>query len=554
MALLLRVSNLTKDYGSQSILSDLSFHINKGERVGLVGPNGCGKTTLLRIIAGVEQADRGRVRLEPAGLSPGYLPQALQLEAGETVQQALDRFTAAHSRAWADMQHCAHRMGETSGETQLAELATAYSEAELRFEAAGGYELESRLEAVLTGLDLAGVPRLSLVEHLSGGQKTRLALAGLLTQQPELLLLDEPTNHLDIEALDWLESWLGDYDGTVLVVSHDRTFLDAVTTRTLVIDPITHTLGDFAGNYTFYTETLAREIEQHWQAYHQQQEEIAQLQNAARRLRGVATFKRGGKADTNDKFAKAFFANRSAGTVGRAKQIERRLERLLAEERVDKPRRSWGLKIDLAVDTGGARQVLTLSNLSMQFDERPLFSHVNLTLTHGQRVALIGPNGTGKTTLLQIIAGQLSPTAGEVRLGTGVKLGYLAQEQEILDPTLTPYDTIRAVVDDMAEPEVRSFLHFFLFSGDDVFVKIRDLSFGERSRLMLALLVAEGCNFLLLDEPINHLDIAGREQFEAALDQFPGTVLAVVHDRAFIRRLATGIWELRDGKVSVVYN
>lgn len=554
MTLLLRVSNLSKDYGGQSVLSEISFLVNKGERVSLVGPNGTGKTTLLRIIAGLEQPDQGYVRFEPAGLSPGYLPQALQFEAGETVQQALNRFTAAHSQAWADMQHYAHLMGETEGETQLAELATAYSEAELRFEAAGGYELETRLDAVLTGLDLADVPRQSPVEHLSGGQKTRLALAGLLTQQPELLLLDEPTNHLDIDALDWLETWLGDYAGAVLVVSHDRTFLDAVTSRTLVIDPVTHTLRDFAGNYTFYTETLNHEIEQQWQAYHQQQEEISQLQDAARRLRGAATFKRGGKADTNDKFARAFFANRSAGTVGRAKQIERRLERLLTEERVDKPGRSWGLKIDLADDTGGARQVLTLSNLAMHFDDRPLFSHLNLTLTHGQRVALIGPNGTGKTTLLRIIAGQLSPTAGQVRLGAGVKLGYLAQEQEILDPALTPYDTIRAAVDNMAEPEVRSFLHFFLFSGDDVFVKIRNLSFGERSRLMLALLVAEGCNFLLLDEPVNHLDIAGREQFEAALDQFPGTVLAVVHDRAFIRRLATGIWELRDGQVTVVHN
>jgi ATP-binding cassette subfamily F protein 3 len=554
MTLLLRVFNLSKDYGGQSVLSGISFLVNKGERVSLVGPNGCGKTTLLRIIAGLEQPDQGYVRFELAGLSPGYLPQALQFEAGETVQQALDRFTANHSRAWADMQHYARRMGETDEESQLAELAMAYSEAELRFEASGGYELETRLDAVLTGLDLANVSRQAPVGHLSGGQKTRLALAGLLTQRPELLLLDEPTNHLDIDALDWLETWLGDYTGAVLVVSHDRTFLDAVTTRTLVIDPITHTVRDFAGNYTFYAETRAREIEQQWQAYHQQQEEISQLQDAARRLRGAATFKRGGKADTNDKFARAFFANRSAGTVGRAKQIERRLERLLSEERVDKPSRSWGLKIDLADDTGGARQVLTLSNLAMQFDDRPLFSQLNLTLTHGQRVALIGPNGTGKTTLLRIIAGQLSPTMGEVRLGAGVKPGYLAQEQEILDPTLTPYETIRAVVDDMAEPEVRSFLHFFLFSGDDVFVKIGDLSFGERSRLMLALLVAEGCNFLLLDEPVNHLDIAGREQFEAALDQFPGTVLAVVHDRAFIRRLATGIWELRDGQVTVVHN
>jgi ATP-binding cassette subfamily F protein 3 len=546
---MLHVSNISKSYGIETILSNVSFVINAGERVGLVGPNGCGKTTLLKIIAGLEEADRGSVRFDPAQLSVGYLAQALVFEEGETVSQALTRATGEHRRAWREMQHYAELMANSPDDSDLSPLTDAYAEAEIRFEAAGGYELEARLQAILAGLGLAETPGELPVERLSGGQKTRLGLAGLLIQQPQLLLLDEPSNHLDIDALTWLEGWLAGYNGAVLIVSHDRTFLDATTTRTLIIDPGTQTLRDFAGNYTAYTETLAHEIERQWQAYHDQQEEMGRLQNTARHLRGLTKMKRGGKADSGDKFAKGHFANRSTGAAGRAKQIEKRLEQLRTEKRIDKPSRQWQLKLDFAGDDSGARQVLSLENVAMAFGDQPLFSKVTLTLTHGQRIVLIGPNGAGKTTLLRIIAGELAPTAGQVRLGAGVKLGYLAQEQEILNPGLTPYETIRAEAVNMDQTEIRRFLHFFLFAGDDVFIKVSDLSFGERARLMLALLVAQGCNFLLLDEPINHLDIPSRERFEQALIQFPGTILAVVHDRAFIHRLATGIWEMQEGQI-----
>jgi ATPase subunit of ABC transporter with duplicated ATPase domains len=550
---MLHITKISKSYGIHTFLSDVSFVVNPAERVGLVGPNGCGKTTLLHIIAGLEPPDAGKVRFDPAGLRVGYLAQALIFEGGETVSAVLARATAEHSQAWADMQHLARRMAAAQpGDGSRSALAEAYAAAETRFEAAGGYELEAQIEAILAGLDLAAarLPRQLPVERLSGGQKTRLGLASLLIQQPHLLLLDEPTNHLDIDALAWLEGWLRSFRGAALVVSHDRAFLDATTTRTLAIDPATHTLRDFAGNYTAYTEARACEVEQQWQAYADQQAEITQLQSAARHLRGIGKFRRGGKADSGDKFAKGFFINRSAHTtIRRAKQVEQRIEHLLTEEKVDKPGRQWQMKVAFSADGGGARQVLSLEGVAMAFGERPLFDGVALTLTHGQRIALIGPNGGGKTTLLRVIAGELEPTAGRVRLGSGVKLGYAAQEQEILDPASTPYDTIRAAAAAMSQTDVRSFLHFFLFAGDAVFVKVEDLSFGERARLMLALLIARGCNFLMLDEPINHLDIPSREQFEQALGQFPGTVLTVVHDRAFIRRLATGIWEMRGGQV-----
>lgn len=549
---MLHISNISKSYGIETVLSNISFMVNSGERVGLVGPNGCGKTTLLRIICGQEQADAGQVRFNPPDLNQGYLAQALKFEPDDTIGDVLTRAVSTYSRARADMQHYAELMSASGKTTDLSELTQAYAEAEARFEAAGGYAVEARIEAVLTGLDLASVSHNALVEHLSGGQKTRLGLVGLLIQHPRLLLLDEPTNHLDIDALNWLETWLQSYSGAVLIVSHDRTFLDAVTTRTLAIDSVTHTIRDFAGNYTFHLETLAREAEQQQQAYRDQQDEIAHLKRTAQHLRGQAKFRRGGKADTPDKFAKGFFANRSAATIGRAKHIERRIERLQTEERINKPGRQWQLKLNFADDSGGARQVLSLENIGMAFDDHWLFSGVSLTLTHGQRIALIGPNGQGKTTLLKIITGQLQPTSGQVHLGRGVKLGYLAQEQELLDAGSTPYNTISDAAEGMSQTEIRSFLHYFLFSGDDVFGSVGTLSFGQRARLMLALLVAQGCNFLLLDEPINHLDIPGREQFEQALSNFPGTVLAVVHDRAFIRRVATGIWELREGRIKQI--
>jgi ATP-binding cassette subfamily F protein 3 len=551
---MLHISNISKSYGDDPVLKDVSFVINAGERVGLVGPNGAGKTTLLHIILGLEQADSGYIRFNPPELSLGYLAQALIFESGETINDLLARTTAEHHQAWAAMQDYAQLMATASDEQELTRLTEAYAQAETRFEAAGGYDLEVRLEAVLTGLDLANIPRDLPVEYLSGGQKTRLGLAGLLIQQPRLLLLDEPTNHLDIDALAWLEDWLSDYDGAIIIVSHDRMFLDDVTTRTLVIDPVTHTLRDVAGNYTAYTDIVAKEIEQQWTAYKDQQDEIARLQQAARHLRGLGKFRRGGKADTPDKFAKGFFGNRSAATVGRAKHIERRLEQLQTEDSIEKPGQQWQLNLNFTADDSGARQVLSLEAVTMAFEEHVLFSDVTLTLRQGQRIALIGPNGTGKTTLLRLITGELAPTAGQIRLGAGVKPGYLAQEQEILDPELTPYETIRAVAENMSQTDIRTFLHSFLFAGDEVFVQVDHLSFGERARLMLALLIAQGCNFLLLDEPINHLDIPGRERFEQALSQFPGTVLAVVHDRTFIQRVATGIWELRDGQIKAIIN
>jgi ATP-binding cassette, subfamily F, member 3 len=385
------------------------------------------------------------------------------------------------------------------------------------------------------------------VTALSGGQKTRLALAGVLLSNPQVLLLDEPTNHLDIQMLEWLEEWLMNYQAAALIISHDRAFLDRVATGIIEIDPVTHTSKVYAGSYSTYLEQKIAERERQRQAYVDQQEEIARLKAAAARVRSDAKHKPGGKG-AGDTWAPGFFANRAKETIQKAKNIEKRVERMLNEDHIEKPVNSWELRIDFGDIPSSGRDVLLLENVSAGYGENVLLREVNLTLRYGARVALIGPNGSGKTTLFRTITGQIQPLAGRVRLGSNVIFGYMAQEQENLDPALNVYETIRKETD-MTETEARKFLAKFLFTGDDVFVQVGLLSFGERARLALAILIATGCNFLLLDEPINHLDIPSRTRFEQALKNFEGTVLAIVHDRYFIEGYASQIWEVRDGKI-----
>ena len=336
-----------------------------------------------------------------------------------------------------------------------------------------------------------------------------------------------------------------------MVVSHDRTFLDHTATSILEIDPKSHKSRLYAGNYSDYLEQKMAEHDRRWQEYTDQQDEIYRLRAAASHIRGLANFRRGGKADSGDKFAKGFFANRSLGTVKRAKQIEKRVEHLLNEDRVEKPKPDWEMKIEFSDISESGRDVIALEHLTIGYGDLALLEDLNLVLHYGQRVALIGPNGSGKTTLLKTILGKIPPLAGRLRLGTNVNPGYMAQEQENLDPGLNSLQTVQKLIS-QSETEARSFLSKFLFKGDDVFIPVSSLSYGERSRLSLARLVATGCNLLMLDEPINHLDIPARSRFEQALKAFEGTVLAVVHDRYFIQGFATTIWQV-NGKNLLSY-
>ncbi len=538
---MLKVSNISKRYGDELILDTVSFTVNAGERVGLIGPNGCGKTTLFEIIAGRQPADAGSVSFTVPNVRLGYLEQALTYASGQTVDQVINEAQGALAEAQRRMEELSAQLAHApAGEVQR--LLTEYSEAQSQFEALGGYEVTHRMQAVLDGLGLCDVEADTAVELLSGGQKTLLGLASLLLRDPHLLLLDEPTNHLDITALQWLEGYLQRFQGAVIIVSHDRTLLDHTVQTILEIDPLTHKLRAFPGNYSAYAETVERERKQQEQAYRKQQEHIARVRGELRKVKGHARRIEGESLH--------YHYRKRAKKVARAAIVrERRLQRMLdSEERVEKPALTWKMKLSFAETPVSGRDVLRLENLGHSFDGRFLFRGVNLLLRRGERVALVGANGSGKTTLLKTITGEHTPSQGRVQLGANVHLGYYTQEQEGLNDSATPFEEIRAV-GALSETQLRSFLHHFLFAGDDVFVPVRSLSYDERARLALAKLVLGGCNLLLLDEPINHLDIPSRQSFEHALSAFTGTVLIVVHDRHFVSRYASALWAIQNGTI-----
>ncbi len=540
---MLQVSNIAKAYGDDMILDSVSFVVNPGERVGLVGPNGCGKTTLLRIIAGQEPPDRGSVRLSPANIRVGYLAQALEFVPGATVGDVMREATAALHEAGQQVEALAAQMAAAQGAEQ-ARLMEEYADALARFEAAGGYDASHEIAAVLAGLGLAHVEQATPIATLSGGQKTRLGLARLLLMRPQLLLLDEPTNHLDIGALEWLEGWLTGWRGAAVIVSHDRTFLDRTVAAILELDPLTHTVRQYTGNYSAYVAQKEAERERQWAQWRDQEYEIRRMKQDIARTKEQAL--RVERSTTPGQPTVRRYAKKVAK---KAKAREKKLERYLAsEERVEKPPLSWRMKLEFAETPASGKDVLVLEDVSLGYGGVPLLTDVNLTLRQGERIALVGPNGSGKTTLLRGIAGELAPLAGRIRLGANVRLGVYSQEQEGLDETSNAFEEIRRIAP-LGETEARSFLHYFLFTGDAVFTPVRSLSFGERARLALAKLVAAGCNLLLLDEPINHLDIPSRERFEQGLAAFKGTVLAVVHDRYFIARFASALWSVARGTV-----
>jgi ATP-binding cassette subfamily F protein 3 len=559
---MLQVQNLRKSYGAATVLADVTFIVNDGERVGLIGPNGAGKSTILRCLVGQEQPDSGAINLSPPGAVIGYLPQAF----AELGDRSIGEIVAAAQAEVRDAERALDQAAEALASTQDMDAAlVAYDTALARFEALGGYERDHRAAAVLQGLELGEIDPATPAAILSGGQKTRLGLATLLLREPDLLLLDEPTNHLDVAALEWLESFVQGYPRAVLIVSHDREFLDHTATRMLYLDPATHAVKSYAGNYSDFAAARDHERALHVESWKQQQEYVAQVRADITRLKGQALGIENASTP-KDTDAKFFLSGKGgAKKVARKAQArERKLDRYLeSDERVEKPRNTWSIKLDFGPPPAGGRAVLRLEDVAFSYrpladDERrttndevadpssPLLADVTFEVGYGERVALVGPNGAGKTTLLRLIAGRLTPTSGELRLGANIRLGVMAQEQETLDIQRTVLETV-LYERPMSETEARNFLHFFLFGGDTVFRRVGECSLGERSRLQLAQLVLRGCNLLLLDEPLNHLDIEGREHFEQALAAFEGTVIAVAHDRAFLRGFAERIVEVRDG-------
>ncbi len=536
---MLVVHHLSKSYGIEPVLFDVSFTLNVGEKAALVGPNGCGKSTLLRILADEESPDRGSVHINPPNLSRAYLPQGGGFLSGETVGDFIRRAEGNQADLTNRLESLAAKIVHDPGNIQLQQV---YDDTLIQLENAVSTGSSA---AILSSFRLDNLPPDLPLQALSGGQKTRLGLAGILLSNPRLLLLDEPTNHLDFDMLDWLEGWLKNSKCAVLLVSHDRDFLDHVAGIIFELDPSTHQLTPYAGNYRDYLEQKETELARQWQDYNNQQAQIRELTQAARHVRNLATFTKNGKADTGDKFARGFFANRGLATVKRAKSIESRIEILLNEDRVEKPRAALQMKMDFGKVFESGRGVLIMEGLSIGYQKTIVLQDIHLVLRYGERAALVGPNGCGKTTLLRTIMGEIPPLAGNCRLGASVNPGYLTQEQEYITPGFTALSFFQQKVS-LNETESRAFLHKYLFSGDEVFTPVESLSFGQRARLSMACLVAQGSNLLLLDEPLNHLDIASRSQFEKSLSTFEGSILTVVHDRYFLKKYANRLLKINE--------
>jgi ATP-binding cassette, subfamily F, member 3 len=546
---MLTVNNLSKSFGVKPVLQDVSFQLNEGKKLGLIGLNGAGKTTLLEIVTGTLKPDKGSVDFTPSDLRIGYLHQGLVLPLKETVYGFLNHTHGDPLELSARIETLARELAVNPGDrTKSDQYDQMLTELQLAYESSG------MVEPVLARLGLNEISSETVISQLSGGQKTRLGLARILISNPQLLLLDEPTNHLDIEMLEWLEGWLTQTRCAALIVSHDRVFLDGAVDGILELEEHTHTIREFPGNYSDYLQQKKAEREKQWNDFVDQQDEIHRLRKSAAGVRDKARYHKGGKTDPNhaDGFAIGFFANRAKETNKRAKNLEKRIEHLLTDERVDKPSRTWQMKVGFQNVAESGRDVVVMEDLVIGYGDRVLGGPLNLTLRYGDRIVLTGPNGCGKSTLLRTITGAIPPLGGRVRFGSGVNPGFMAQEQETLE-------TGKQVVDIMLEKgglsltETRSYLSKYLFTGDEVFTLVEDLSYGERVRLSLACLVVQGCNLLILDEPVNHLDIPSRERFEQALGDFQGTVLAVAHDRAFIRNFAKIVWKMEGGQIAPDY-
>ena len=534
---------LSKGFGIDLLFEDISFAINDGDRIGLIGPNGSGKSTLLQILAGKMTSDSGSVTRSPSTLRIGYLSQGFEYDLDLPMNVLLGQAVGDPEILEVELMRIGKLLAESQGDEMLLDEYDQLVRRMAEFD-------ESRISSIINSLGLADVPSSRPLSKLSGGQRTRLSLAMLLLDNPQILLLDEPTNHLDISMLEWLEEWLIDFKGAALIVSHDRTFLDHTTSQTFDLDPNSHTLRRYKGNYSDYLEQYLAEQEAASAAYKDQLDEVRRMK------RDIAKTKEQAKwVETTTTPGQPGIRRIAKKVAAKAKSREKKLARYLdSDDRVDKPKAGWQLKLEFQEAYHLGRKVIEFDEVSIGYSQNDPLLHINyLVVQSGERIAITGKNGAGKSTLIKSIAGELALLAGYIQVGSSVKTGHMAQDQELLDFSSTPLLAVQSVAN-MNVTETRSFLHFFLFEGDDSLRSIGKLSYGERARLELALLVASGSNLLLLDEPINHLDIPSRERFEQALANYPGTILAVVHDRYFIQRFATRIWIVGEGEVTVVFS
>ncbi len=522
--MILSCNNITKTFGTDAILSDCSFYIEEREKAAIVGPNGAGKSTLLKIIMGELPADDGTVTVSK-DKTLGYLAQHQNLSSDGTIYDELLSVKKDIIALEEKIRETEQQMKNATGE-QLDTLLDQYTKMNHQFELENGYAYRSEIVGVLKGLGFTEDDFSLPVNTLSGGQKTRVALGKLLLSKPDIILLDEPTNHLDMESIRWLENYLLGYNGSVIIVAHDRYFLDRIVTKIIEIENTHVTV--FSGNYTAYADKKKILRNMQLKEYLNQQREIKHQQEVITKL-------------------KQFNREKS---IKRAESREKMLDKL---EVVDKPAEiNDKMNIELNPSVISGNDVLSVSHLSKAFDDNTLFTDISFDIKRGERVALIGNNGTGKTTILKIINDILPADSGEIKLGSKVTIGYYDQEHHVLDPDKTLFDELQDAYPDLNNTQIRNTLAAFLFTNDDVFKYIRDLSGGERGRVSLAKLMLSNANFLILDEPTNHLDMVSKEILENALNSYTGTVLYVSHDRYFINTTATRIIELV-GQTTVNY-
>lgn len=514
--MILSVSNISKSFSEKSILKNVSFHLEDYDKAALVGINGVGKTTLLKIIVGALSADEGLVTFSK-GKTFGYLAQHNDISEETTIYDYLLQVKLPLLNLEHEIRNAEKRMKDCSQE-ELPEIMKQYALMTEQFERQGGYQYQSELTGVLKGLGFSQEEFHRLLSTLSGGQKTRVALGKLLLTNPDLIILDEPTNHLDMNSIAWLETYLMNYKGAVLIVSHDRYFLDKITQKVIELDQTKCTV--FSGNYSAYSLKKEQLRSSLLQAYLKQQQEIKHQEEVIEKL-------------------KSFNREKS---IKRAESREKALNKI---DRLEKPYEvNSEMKLSLTPRITSGNDVLSVEGLSKSFPAHNLFENLSFEVKRGEHVAVIGDNGTGKTTLLKIINQMMEADRGTLKLGTNVTIGYYDQEHQVLHGEKTVFEEISDAYPHLTNTEIRNTLAAFLFTGDDVFLKISSLSGGERGRVSLAKLMLSESNFLILDEPTNHLDIMSREILESAINSYQGTVIYVSHDRYFINKTATRILEL----------
>jgi ATP-binding cassette, subfamily F, member 3 len=519
----IQLSELTKSFGDRNLFDHVTWQIGDGERVGLCGPNGAGKTTLLKMLAGYDDADSGGV-IKPADLTIGYLPQDGLTHAGRTVfEEASSAFQPLLDMK-AEMHDIEHRLGDASvPQTEHDAMLRRYSDLQDRFRLGDGYSTDLRIATVMRGLGFSQEDLSRPAETFSGGWQMRIALAKLLLGRPNLLLLDEPTNHLDLEARNWLEEYLASYPYAVILVSHDRYFLDAVVTR--ITDLNLRKLTDYVGNYSKYVEQRDAMLDRLRQMKREQDEEVARVEMFINRFRYQAT---------------------------KAAQVQSRIKMLEKVVPIEVPPERKRIHFTFPACAKSGRTVLELKHLRKAYGDLTVFKNVSLHFERGDRIALVGPNGAGKSTLMRMLSGEEGPDSGTRTLGHQVVMEYFAQDEATrLDPTLTVYETLQVGSPTDMVPAIRNILGGFLFSGDDVYKKAAVLSGGERTRLAVARMLLRPSNTLLLDEPTNHLDLDSKDVLLEALADYGGTLVMVSHDRYFVEKLATKIIEIGHGEATV---